>query len=79
MTFCNDSEVYLTKEAALHKNCWPFHPDVSESLSEDIQNNHKASDVGWQMNVITGAQIYQNVHGVFKSMEDYFYYDWGQK
>jgi hypothetical protein len=44
MTFGNSPEVYPTKGADLRRNCCPFNPDVLESLSEDTQNSHKASE-----------------------------------
>ena len=51
-----------------------YHKTKDQRINDSIKRTI-ATNVGWQMNVITGTQIYQNVHGVFNSMEDYFYYD----
>ena len=45
---------------------------------KNVANYHKrsiATKNGWQLNVITGTQIHQNIDGVFDMMEDYFLYE----
>lgn len=52
--------------------------DYHKTKDQRINDSMKrciATNEGWQMNVVTGTQINQNVRGVFNSMEDYFCYE----
>ena len=51
-----------------------YHKTKDQRINDSIKRTI-ATNEGWQMNVVTGTQIYQNVRGVFDSMKDYFCYE----
>ena len=51
-----------------------YHKTKDQRINDSIKRTI-ATNEGWQMNVVTGTQIYKNVRGVFYSMDDYFSYE----
>lgn len=51
-----------------------YHKTKDQRINDSIKRTI-ATNAGWQMNVITGTQIYQNVQVVFDSMQDYFCFE----
>lgn len=51
-----------------------YHKTKDQRINDSIKRTI-ATNEGWQMNVVTGTQIYQNVQAVFDSMKDYFCYE----
>ena len=51
-----------------------YHKTKDQRINDSIKRTIAANE-GWQMNVVTGTQIYQNVQAVFDSMKDYFCYE----
>jgi hypothetical protein len=51
-----------------------YHKTKDQRINDSIKRTI-ATNEGWQMNVVTGTQIYQNVHRVFDSMKGYFCYE----
>lgn len=51
-----------------------YHKTKDQRINDSIKRTI-ATNYGWQMNVVTGTQIYQNVHEVFNYMKDYFCYE----
>ena len=48
-----------------------YHKTKDQRINDSIKRSI-ATQNGWQLNVITGTQIHQNIDGVFDMMEDYF-------
>ena len=51
-----------------------YHKTKDQRINDSIKRSI-ATKNGWQLNVITGTQIHQNIDGVFDMMEDYFLYE----
>ena len=51
-----------------------YHKTKDQRINDSIKRTIATSE-GWQMNVITGTQIYQNVHEVFNYMNNYFCFE----
>ena len=51
-----------------------YHKTKDQRINDSIKRTI-ATNEGWQMNVVTGTQIYQNVQVVYDSMKDYFSYE----
>lgn len=48
-----------------------YHKTKDQRINDSIKRTIATND-GWQMNVITGSQIYRDIDQVFDSMEDFF-------
>lgn len=51
-----------------------YHKTKDQRINDSVKRII-ATNEGWQMNIITGTQIYQNIDIVFDSMKNYIYYD----
>lgn len=48
-----------------------YHKTKDQRINDSIKRSI-ATQNGWQLNVITGTQIHQNIESVFNMLEDYF-------
>lgn len=51
-----------------------YHKTKDQRINDSIKRTI-ATREGWQMNVVTGTQISQDILGVFEAMEEYFCYE----
>lgn len=51
-----------------------YHKTKDQRINDSIKRSI-ATQNGWQMNVITGTQIYRNIDAVFDSMQEYFLWE----
>lgn len=49
----------------------PYHASKKQRINDSVKRA-VATNAGWQMNVVTGTQIAQDINAVFHMMEEYF-------